>query len=286
MPGSPFFKKLVLRCLGGILVFVFLFENRGAAIDHSTITEVVNDVSVLDPRNKNADAATTDEVFHVPDIMRTGADSRSEMVAEDQTITRVGANTLFSFEPKERVINLKEGSILFQSPRGEGGGTIRTASATASVLGTTIIVVATADGGFKLLVLEGTGQVRMPNGKRIVVHGGQLVVVPPGAAAPGPVVDFLLSQEVNTSLLVRGFKRPLPSWGKIEKQIQEQNQQIASGRFVVPGTVLGSIPNPNTRINQTQTQHLEEPTPAATPTPPPTPAPKPRRPRGSGFPIR
>jgi hypothetical protein len=179
------------------------------------------------------------------------------MVAEDQTITRVGANTLFSFEPNERVINLREGSVLFQSPSGKGGGTIRTAAATASVLGTTIIVVATKDGGFKLLVLEGRGQLRMPSGKRTILHGGQLIVVLPGAQEPGPVLNFLLQDEVETSLLVGGFNRPLPSWDKILAQILKQEQDIAGGELHVP-TV-----DPNTRINQIQGLH-PNPTPGFT----------------------
>ena len=220
-----------------------LFETFGAAIDHARITEVVNHVTVLDPESRNANPAKTDDLFRAPEIMKTGVESRSEMIGDDQTITRVGANTLFSFEPRERVINLKQGSILFQSPTGKGGGTIRTASATASVLGTTIIVVATKNGGFKLLVLEGTGEVRMPNGKRRIVHGGQLVVITPGATEPGPVLDFLLSDEVETSWLVHGFKRRLPSWDKIWKQILKQNQEIEAGTLRPPTVVIGSIPD-------------------------------------------
>jgi len=62
------------------------------------------------------------------------------LVAQDETVTRVGANTIFSFDPANRTIDLKQGSLLFHSPHGKGGGTIHTGSATASVLGTTLIV--------------------------------------------------------------------------------------------------------------------------------------------------
>lgn len=266
--------KRFLQCAGVVAASAFLCEGFGAAIDHARITEVVNDVKVLDPQSLKSTSAEPNALFKTPEIMKTGSESRSEMVAEDQTITRVGANTLFSFEPKERTINLREGSVLFQSPHGKGGGTIRTASATASVLGTTIIVVATKDGGFKLLVLEGTGEVRMPNGKRRIVHAGQLVVIAPGAKEPGPVLDFLLSDEVETSRLVHGFKRPLPSWNKIWNAIVKQNQEIAAGDFKVPTIILGNIPDPNLRINGTQTHPA--PTPVILSTAP-TPAPTPRR---------
>jgi hypothetical protein len=260
------------------MVFLFLCEDYGASIDHAKITEVVNDVTVLDRQSKIATPARKDELFRAPEIMKTGSESRSEMVSEDQTITRVGADTLFSFEPIERTINLREGSILFQSPTGRGGGTINTASATASVLGTTIIVVATRDGGFKLLVLEGTGQVRMPNGRRLVLHGGQMSVVPPGARMPGPVLNFLLRDQVKTSLLVQGFKRPLPSWDKIRKQILEQDEEIAAGGFQQPVLIVGNVPNPNTRINQVQALHVNLPPPTPPPARAPAPAPLPTPP--------
>ena len=275
MPGSHIPRKRLLHFLGGLIVSLFGFQGYGAAIDHAKITEVVNDVTVLDPQSRVSVPAKSNDLFRVPEIMKTGAESRAEMVAEDQTITRVGADTLFSFEPRERTINLRQGSILFQSPGGMGGGTIRTAFATASVLGTTIIVVATRDGGFKLLVLEGTGEVRMPNGTRRIVHGGQMVVIPPGAHEPGPVLDFVLDAEVHTARLVLGFKRRLPTLNKIRKQISQQNQEIAAGELQVaslvlengkeqavavsnvqaPTVVRGNDIDPNIRINEIQSLH-------------------------------
>jgi len=268
MRGPAFLHKRICKricqSVGVLLAFAFLYKSLGAPLDHATITEVVNDVKILDPQSLQGSPARTSAIFKTPEIMQTGAASRSEMVAEDQTITRVGADTLFSFEPRERTINLRQGSILFQSPSGKGGGVIRTESATASVLGTTIIVVATRDGGFKILVLEGTAQVTMPNGSRRIVHGGQLVVIKPGATQPGPVRDFLLSDEVATSRLVNGFRRRLPSWQKIQKEILTQNQEIANGEFNAPTVVIGSIPDPNLTINQIQSRRAR---PVQTPSP-------------------
>jgi hypothetical protein len=264
--------KRVHQAAGILFAFAFLNSSIGAPIDHATITEVVNDVKILDPQSLHGAAAHPNGIFKTPQIMQTGPESRSEMVAEDQTITRVGADTLFSFEPKERTINLRQGSILFQSPTGKGGGVIRTESATAAVLGTTIIVVATRDGGFKILVLEGTAQVTMPNGSRRIVHGGQLVVVKPGSNQLGPVLDFLLADEIESSRLVTGFNDQLPSWPKIQKTILKQNQEIALGEFQAPTVVIGNVPDPNITINNIQGSHVYQPRP--TPPPPPPPVPK------------
>ena len=43
----------------------------------------------------------------MPDILKTGPQSRAELVAEDETVTRVGANTIFSFDPASRTIDLR-----------------------------------------------------------------------------------------------------------------------------------------------------------------------------------
>jgi hypothetical protein len=257
-----------LQSAAVLIAFGFIGNGFGVPIDHATITEVINDVTVRDPKSPHASPAEVNGLFRTPEIMKTGADSGSEMVAEDKTIIRLGAHTLYSFEPKERIINLIEGSLLFQSPSGMGGGTIRTASATASVLGTTIIVAATRDGGFKLLVLEGTGEVRMRNGEGRTVHAGQMVAIAPGARAPSPVVDFVLGDEVKSARLLQGFKRRLPTWNKILKEIRKQNQEIALGKVQAPAVAIGNIPDPNLRINASNATQLHV-TPAPTPFPTP-----------------
>ena len=109
------------------------------AIDlkQSKVTQVVNDVQIISASDQSKKTAAVNDTFSMPDILRTGPASRAELVAQDETVTRVGANTIFSFDPANRTIDLKQGSLLFHSPHGKGGGTIHTGSATASVLGTT-----------------------------------------------------------------------------------------------------------------------------------------------------
>src|SRR5271170_6390969 len=93
-----------------------------APLTQSTFTEVIHDVNVVAEPSKTATPAKVNELFQTPNLVRTGGDSRAELTAPDQTITRIGANTVFSFEPAGRDINLEQGSILFHSPKGKGGG--------------------------------------------------------------------------------------------------------------------------------------------------------------------
>ena len=201
-----------------------------APLKESTFTQVINDVSVLSLPAQGAKAARVDDLVQAPEVVRTGAKSRAELKAPDQTLTRVGANSVFSFEPEGRNMRLEQGSILFHSPKGKGGGTIKTGGASAAVLGTTVIVVATRDGGFKTIILEGHGRVKLPNGKSVDLRAGQLVFVLPGGKDFGPVLTINLGKLVAGSKLVGGFAGELPSFGEIERAIAAQDRRIAKGR--------------------------------------------------------
>ncbi len=72
-----------------------------APLTQSTFTEVVHDVNVVAEPSKTATPARVNELFQTPNLVRTGGDSRAELTAPDQTITRIGANTVFSFEPPD-----------------------------------------------------------------------------------------------------------------------------------------------------------------------------------------
>ena len=232
-----------IHLLQSSIALALLTSLAGAAnIENSTITQVVKDVSVIEAASKSKKSAQVNARFGVPDIMKTGPDSRAEMIAADQTVTRVGANTLFSFEPQKREINLQKGSILFNSPTGKGGGTIKTAAATASVLGTTLIVATTQTGGFKVLLMEGHGVVKTPKGRFRSLRAGQMVYALPGGDLSG-VLTFQLGEQVGASQLVKGYKKELPSLAKIEAAITQQNLEIARGSLVKTGLLASDDPD-------------------------------------------
>ena len=233
-----FMKKLInLAFTVGCL---WPFNSPAADLKSSKFTQVVNNVQVISAADKSLRAATVNDVFRMPDVLRTGPDSRAELVAADDTITRVGANTIFSFDPERRTIDLHQGSLLFHSPHGKGGGTIRTATATAAVVGTTIIVTCTADGGFKLLDLEGRTEIRFLNGLRQYLEPGQMTFILPGGKQPSPIIIFRLDTQSKGSLLVSGFDHPLPSMPLINAEIVKQLQLIENGQAVDTGLVAGN----------------------------------------------
>jgi hypothetical protein len=214
---------------------------HAAPLTQSTFTEVIRDVSVIAATTRQAQPAAVNSVFKLPDLVRTGLESRAELTAADKTITRVGANTVFSFESATRTMNLEKGSLLFHSPKGRGGGTIKSGGASAAVLGTTLIIAATDNGGFKVIVLEGKAFVTLPGGRSVTIPAGKMVYILPGSPTFGPVLDVNLDRLVGGSLLVNGFNTPLASLGDIRRAVEEQQRQIASGRLRDTGALADEI---------------------------------------------
>src|SRR3989442_7838295 len=105
-------KTITLLC---VLLLGCLKIAGAASLTESTVTEIIKEVNLL-PTGATASPAKLKDLVKAPDRVRTGAESRTELTAPDQTITRIGANTVLSFETKGRVLNLAKGSLLFHSP--------------------------------------------------------------------------------------------------------------------------------------------------------------------------
>ncbi|MES2309881.1 MAG: FecR domain-containing protein [Verrucomicrobiota bacterium] len=199
-------------------------------LQKARFTEVIRDVKVTTQNSKDTHDVKVNDLFEVPQVIRTGMDSRAELEAPDKTIARVGANTIFSFETTKRTMNLQSGSVLFHSPKGMGGGTIKTAAATAAVTGTTIMVGATSNGGFKLMVMEGKSRVILPSGDNKVLNPGQMTFIVPGRNVLGPVLEFNLQRAFQGSSLIQGFDQKVASTDKMTSASNKQQKDIKRGK--------------------------------------------------------
>lgn len=246
---TPLLPISVLSAAALLSGIAFAAENPPIPFASATFTEVVNDVQVVPAGALKGTPVSVRSVFNAPDLVRTGRKSRAQLTAPDGSLARVGSNAVFSFDKSSRTMNLRQGSVLFHSPTGKGGGTVVTNSATAAVTGTTIIVTATSDGGFKMFVLEGVAKVNFPDGKISSIRPGQMTFVmpAPGGAGgakggtAGPVLNFDLAALAKDSGLLKGFKKELPSVGKINAESKAQDAKIAGGDLVRTGLfVLGA----------------------------------------------
>src|SRR6266513_6285156 len=210
--GTPH-TKFLAAASAFIWTIAIATSARGVQLQAARVTQVVKDVKVVLEKAAPRPVALSDLISHGTPVS-TGTQSRGELTFNDLTVTRLGANTTFSFKPGTREMNLIDGAILFQVPKGSGGATIRTAGVTAAITGTTGIGEfhpATARNPHlfsKWLCLEGRFRLYLPNGQSMELGPGKMVTT--DGKSFSKVLTFNIGQLVKTSLFFIGFDQPLP----------------------------------------------------------------------------
>src|SRR5215831_5732513 len=268
--GSPY-TKFIAAASAFIGTIAIATSARGVQLQEARVTQVVNDVKLLREQGAPRPAVVSDFVRR-GNAVRTGTQSRSELTFADLTITRLGANTIFSFKEGTREMNLIDGAILFQVPKGSGGATIRTVRVTAAITGTTGIAefhpatTSRPQPFSKWLCLKGTFHLYPPNGQSMELGPGKMVTT--DSKSFSKVATFNIAKLVSTSLFFTGFDKPLASLDLI---MVEEQQQIAVARTTtnpLDPTRIANVINQASVAEETPTPST---TPPVTPTPPATP---------------
>ena len=230
--------KTLSKTLVGSLACAALILPQPAAVAASSkearVTQIIREVKLL-PENAAAREAALNEKVSEDTGVRTGGESRSELTFPDLTITRLGANTIFSFTKSGRTANLDTGSILLRVPKDSGGGTIRSSAVTVAVTGTTVIFEGTRGGRSKLYNLEGSSRVTLKSkpGDPRKVLAGQMLDVPAGATTLPMPENFDVNQLMRTHPLITDFK-PLPSAPLILAVAQQPPAPVYTGPNFYP----------------------------------------------------
>ena len=256
-------------------------------LTEAQVTKILNDVRVVDPAH-GSHAAALQETIKDEIVLKTGVKSRSELVFQDQTLTRLGPETSFSFKAGTRDMSLPQGTMLLQVPKGLGGAKIHTAAVTAAITGTTIMMENIPGQHLKVLVLEGSLRLSMNGriGDSLLLLPGRMVIMPPNAKRIPEPVAVDLAHIMKTSALVKMNKKgqALPSEALIQAEIDTQTKgkvgnSLVETNLVIEGSgtkvtlaedkLMAAIDRKDvvTHITEAATQ------PAATPTPEPTAAP-------------
>jgi len=265
-------------------------------LEQASLRKVINDVRLVDPAS-GVRSAVPGDVIRGDLGVKTGIKSRAELLFLDQTLTRLGPETFFSFNPDTRDMTLGGGTMLLQVPKHIGGARIHTAAITASILGTTIMIEYLPASYLKVVVLEGTLRLSLDHvlGESILLHPGKMVIMPPDAKRiPDPVsIDLRLliktSRLINPDLFKGNGKdvaEQLPSMGLVEKEIALQaglkgTKGLIDTNLVIPGhgtSVVLATEEQLAAIHEHAqiVQLAASPTPApAAPVPMPDPAPYP-----------
>jgi FecR protein len=204
------------------LALVSWLPNEVIALDFSRarVTQVVQDVKVV-PSGAAARPAAVNETVHQGSAVQTGVQSRSELTFQDQTITRLGENTIFTVGQGARTIELGSGQFLLYVPKKAGGAKVKMGSVTAAITGTTVLGHVHDSGVVEFTVLEGSGCIHLDKyGQSMYVTAGQKVTYDPMLQRLDNPVDVDIQEQLS-SPLVTDFRR-LPSSGLIEEEIAVQ----------------------------------------------------------------
>ena len=232
--------KSVLAVVGFCCVFS-THQSIAGPLTSAEVTKIINRVSVVDPA-KGEHPAMLRDVIKDDLGLQTAAKSRSELLFQDNTLTRIGAETFFSFKTGTRDMTLEKGSMLLQVPKGLGGAQIHTAAVTAAITGTTIMMEYSPGQYLKVLVLEGSLRLSRNGsfGDSLVLHPGKMVIMRPDAKKIPDPIDVDLAQIVRTSTLVNfPGGNILPSMPLIQAAISDQAKEVAKGTLVPTNLVMG-----------------------------------------------
>src|SRR6266567_937891 len=246
-----------------------------APLQEARVSQIIEDVRLLEAHGAPRPAVVNDKIT-LQRAVRTGKESRAELTFTDLTITRLGANTIFSLKAGAREVELTRGTILLAVPSGAAPARANTVAVTVSVMGGTAFLA--TGPPTKFMVLEGIGTI-YPKGhpeKAVTVHGGEMVLATDGNITQPEKFDVKLILE--TSLLLLDF----PPLANLPLILDVMNQQLAEQQlFWTTGQTLArnlidiiDMTDQNANANPILIA-IGNPTPAptVTPTPPITPTP-------------
>ena len=87
------------------------------------------------PSNASPRPAAVNDDVRGGTAVQTGVQSRSELTFKDQTITRLGENTIFSMGKGLQTIDLGSGQFLLCVPQKAGGAKVKAGAVTAAITG-------------------------------------------------------------------------------------------------------------------------------------------------------
>ena len=262
-------------CAGGGLLLLFLLAGalpqiRAAQLTEAEVTRIIKQVELL-PERTAPRPATVKDLIRGGTAVRTGIDSRTELTFPDQTLTRLGASTTFSFNEGTRTIDLGTGAMLLYAPKGSGGAKISTAAVTAAITGTTVMIEyhppkEAADGHtvnpngdnsgpvfglvsrklksgdlsstyIKFITLEGVAQIFLNTrpGEPILVPAGHMLLVSPDGSSVN-MIEVNLAVLVATCPLIADFPT-LGSAPLIADEIAKQQAEGPAGGAPLPDDI-------------------------------------------------
>jgi FecR protein len=256
-----------LSSLAALLVTLVALFSWARAVENreARLTVIVHDVRLL-PAHTAARPAALNENVRPGTAVKTGTESRAELTFANASITRLGANTVFSFNEEARTIELGSGTILVNVPKSAGEITINMPVATAAISGFTGLFSTAPNSYSKIIVVEGRACVRHRHARASeacinLFAGDEFVIRPDGRFPPNAV-------QINLAKIVQGplFTKfpPLPEWNLVLAEVQKQRTNPPSGG-------LTDATDQDARDQNISAHPMPTPKPIAIPKPTPQP---------------
>ncbi|HHP7231010.1 MAG TPA: FecR domain-containing protein [Xenococcaceae cyanobacterium] len=178
-------------------------------LENAEIYQIRNQVEVNRQNQSLWNRAKLGEVIIPQDTVRTGANSRADLLFNEGTLVRTGAGTIFRFPANKRNFELTSGAALIMIRPGQGQSTINTPEARIVSQGTALFVQHDPNNNASLVGVltnspQGAVQVSSADGTvTIQLNAGQFVAIINGVV--GLVEYFVLPMFYETIELASGL---------------------------------------------------------------------------------
>ncbi len=195
--------SILLACFSGDAVFA------QSAITQAEIYKVRNQVELNRQNKPNWSRAKLGDVIVPQDAVRTGNNSRADLLFNEGTLVRTGANTVFLFPPGKRSFELTSGAALIMIRPDQGQSTINTPQAQIVSQGTALFIQHDSENNVSLVGVltdspAGLVKVSSADGRVTVkLQAGQFVSIVRGVV--GLVEHFVLPMFYETIELSEGL---------------------------------------------------------------------------------
>jgi hypothetical protein len=197
---------LISLCIAGLTVNPTFSET---VIKQAEIYKVRNQVDINQQNQTNWNQAKIGDVIAPRDSVRTGVNSRADILFNEGTLVRTGAGTVFRFPPGKRSFELTSGAALIMIRPEQGQSVINTPQAKVVSQGTALFVQhnPTKDASLVGVLTESpAGLVKVSNTNGDVtlqLQAGQFVSIVHGVV--GLVESFVLPMFYETVELSAGL---------------------------------------------------------------------------------
>jgi hypothetical protein len=224
-----------------VLLVLGLAVRRASCEEFAEITQVVSHATVSGEGGGESTAAA-DKPVGLRDSVTTQANSRLEMVLPDETVIRLGVDSVFTSGPTPGDLDLQQGTMLIQAPPRAQGRNIQIGNVTATVKNGTLMAEVTKGQPIKLISVSGAARVRLKNGRggSLLLDAGHMLILPPGVqnmAGMEPVA-INMARLMTTARLVTGFKNNGSHLNSSSWARELAQQQAAFDRFELALTNL------------------------------------------------